>query len=173
MKLPPEVLIRMFARLAAANLKQSDFHAWAGIVKEERENGFLGSYNPDGEKWRDLQEATKKRKSGAHTSTRFAKRKGGIYKSSRRKSKTPGSPLIDTGQLMKATIHATSKKGTVRLAQSRSAPTKSGPSISEIHDQGLGNNPQRRHWGIYKQARERIMEEFDKAIADVLKRAGF
>jgi hypothetical protein len=166
----PEQFVKKIAQLRRFSFSQKNFKEFAEIAREERFNGFQRGEGPDGEKWQSLEPETIMRKRGAHKTTRV--RKGEAYtgkvrsyqsrlqsalkKGSDTTSISPTSPLIDTGNLMKATTTATSTEGRVVLAKSRSMPVHNGKSISEIHDEGGGHVPKRRHWAIYVKAKERI-----------------
>lgn len=166
-KVNAKELQAMLRKLAAQRFKAEDFRRMAQIAREEREAGFQASTGPDGSKWRPLAESTVRKKSGAHGTTRI--RKGVIKSSKARASATPDAPLIDTGALSKPTIHTAPGKGIVRVAGSRAAAVWNGKSISQIHDEGTGKIPRRRHWGIYPRAKERIEEFANRTLNQKVK----
>ena len=93
----------------------------------------------------------------------------GFERTRAKASRTPDSPLIDTGALIKPTVEHDADSGRVVLAQSRSRPvSKDGLSISQIHDKGAGdNNPERNHWGLYPDANKRIDRALDALVKDL------
>jgi len=118
----------------------------ARTAEEERRKGFAGGYGPNGEKWKPLAESTIKRKR-------------------RKKYKDPEKPLLAKGTLSKGRIGANTKRGIVRLWESRE-------DISEYHEKGgRGNKPPKRsHFGIYKQAERKIRLSFKRFIESFAKR---
>lgn len=179
-KTPAEV-IAMLRKLAAMRFPAADFRRMAQIAREERASGFRRGCGPDGKRWARLKPETIIKKMGTHSTTRI--KKGELYKSkvggaTRRfaslnkransRSMSPTSPLIDTGMLMTPTVHGEAHRGIVRLAGSRSAKVWGGKSISQIHDEGSGNVPQRKHWGFYPLAEKRIREFAEKRIRQMV-----
>jgi hypothetical protein len=170
-------------QFAAALRKGSDYldemrkrfhHKAAVIVKEEREKGFDASTSPTGERWKQLDPETIKRKKGEHTTQKmYRKKKGGPSGLSARKTKassTPEKPLIDTGAMRSPTVSATKDEGRVTMAKSRSEVLSSAGSIAKIHQEGLGHNKKREHWGFYPNAIRRIQSEYDELIKKVVRK---
>jgi hypothetical protein len=155
--------------------KRVAFHrAAAIIVRDERTKGMNAGMDVDGAPFTPLKPATVRRKRGDHATMKMSRKgvkKGGASSYERTKAKasrTPDSPLIDTGALIKPTVEHDADSGRVVLAQSRSRPVSGGGhSISQIHQQGEGSNPKRRHWGIYPDADKRINKAFDAMIKDI------
>lgn len=168
----PDQLVAKLKILRSFSFTQAQMKEFAEIAASERKAGFQRGEGPDGEKWKALEPETIMRKRGAHSTLRV--RKGEAYKGKVRSyrsrlssaikkgtdtgSISPTSPLIDTGNLMNVTTTATTREGRVILAKSRSIPVHGGKSISEIHDEGGGHVPKRKHWGIYAKAKKRIQE---------------
>jgi hypothetical protein len=142
-------------------------------IAKDRKEGFMAGKGPKGESWPALKPATVRSKSGQHKTTRV-KRKGGISGLSTAESKPakyPSKPLIDTGAMMNATTHVKKGRGEVRMARSRGEAVTGGfESIAAIHDKGLGNNPPRPHWGIYKQSRANIWRAWKERVRMLAKR---
>ena len=146
----PEQFARDMKRLLekhfGASEMKKELRAYAGIAKEERQKGIEQQRGPDGSSYAGLSEKTIKRK----------RAKG---------SKAPEKALIDKGYLINPTITSTSKEGKVVRPKSRD-------DIITYHDQGSGNLPRRKNWGIYPEAKKRIdkawrlkVERFIKELA--------
>lgn len=154
----------LFRKIARARFNSEDFRECANIVRQERAKGMERGADYEGNKYAPLKPATIKRKAGTHTTQKYKQNrqgnrfvKGGSIQSTKVKGNAANAskPLIDTGTMRDPTISATNTQGKVTLAQARSNAVAGGASIAQIHEQGLGNNPRRRHWGIYPMARRR------------------
>ena len=133
----------------------------AQIAIDERKKGFMDGKGPEGENWPALSQKTIEKKSRRHKTQRILKKKKGgptgLSSSDAKPSKYPSKPLIDTGNMMNATAQFRKNTAIVKMARSRSEPVSGNfESIAAIHQKGLGKNPERPHWGIYKAAHDRI-----------------
>ena len=72
-------------------------------------------------------------------------------------SKTPNIPLVNRGYLKAAKINANSKRAWLSPNSKRT-----DPDITTFHNEGLGNNPKREHWGFSKKTVKAIRENWDK-----------
>jgi hypothetical protein len=144
-----------FERMIPAFMKNA-----AEIIVKDRKANFMKGKGPNGESWARLKLATVKSKRKEHKTTRVKRKKGisGLGVSESKPAKYPTKPLIDTGSLMNATSHVKGKTAIVKMARSRSEAVTGGfESIAKVHQEGLGNNPPRPHWGIPQQS-ERAIE---------------
>lgn len=136
-------------------------------VAKDRKEGFMKGEGPNGERWAKLKPATIKKKKGEHSTQRVKRKNGisGVGKAEAKPSKYPDKPLIDTGAMMNATTHVSKGKAYLKPARSRAEPTTGGfDSIMKIHQDGLGNNPPRPHWGIYKKSTLHIRLAWKAAV---------
>lgn len=159
--------IREFETMLPAFLKNS-----VERIAKDRKDGFMKSKGPNGESWAALKPETIKQKSGKHSTTRVKRKNGisGLGKADSKPSKHPTKPLIDTGNMMNATTHVFKGRAEVRMARSRSEPISGGfESIAKIHQEGLGKNPPRPHWGIYAESRRAIDKAWE-ALGKTLKK---
>jgi hypothetical protein len=137
---------RLLGKHFSSSVMTKELRAYAGIAKEERQKGIEQQRGPDGSSFPALKPKTIEQK----------RRKG---------SRSPDKALIDKGYLINPTITSTAKEGKVVRPKSRD-------DIITYHDQGSGNLPRRKNWGIYLEAKKRIdkawrlkVERFIKELA--------
>lgn len=148
----------------------------AVLIRSEREKGFERGKGYDDVLWTKLKPETIKRKSGAHAGQRM-KSKGGVSGLSSFRAKaspTPSKPLMDQGVLKGLEVSETSGKHAVlRPWKSRREVVWIGDeragSIAGIHEKPPGGKlPQRKHFGIYPVANEKIIKLWNAMLKDFI-----
>jgi hypothetical protein len=147
----------------------------ANLAHRKRVQGMEASIDVDGNPFDALEPSTIRKKSGEHkTMKMYRKKKGGPTGLASRKVKasaTPEKPMIDTGAMKNTRVEADSTEGRVIMARSRSERISTAGSIAKIHQDGAGNNPERRHWGFYPGVREEANKRYRRLIRAIVKKA--
>jgi hypothetical protein len=145
-------LKRVIVEIAKAKLTVQDMRNMGNIAMRHRKEHFNAGKDPDGNKWERLRLDTVKRKK-------------------RKKMSDPLKALIATGHLRDMYVGSVSKdQVTLKYANDRSRDVSGGNSIAEIHDQGLGNVPARKHMAIPATAVTEINRYFNLKVAKEWKR---
>ena len=147
-KTPAEVSRDILKTLSYFDQFLRDFHMRAAkIADEERVAGFQRGEAPDGSKWRPLSPKTLENKRKTH----WSKDSSGRAKKMP-PSKTPEKPLLDQHIMRQAAMGSNKNYGWLKIKW------KGREDIAQYHETGGGRLPKRSHWGIYKKARERILD---------------